>query len=446
MKLKLKRSHWATAVAATTAALAQSSGALAGDGLYFGLQGGVNQVDEQTLRIQNADFGLVPLGPDFANGTRISRIDYDNGWLAGLVMGYAFRSGLRLELDLARRENDADRQRDINGGVGGSNRNGEVSADTAMANIWLDLFKSRSIHPYIGGGYGGVRIELDDPAFRQTDLRKDRDTVGGYQAGAGIGFDLSPHWTLSLDYRYLSSEDATLKVFNAGSSSRVETDYTAQTAMATLRYYFSADEPAPPPPPPVAEAPPAAVIVPPPPADSDGDGVTDDLDQCPATPAGVKVDGVGCPLPRCKSPEPGEQVSLDGCATGDVIVLRGVNFEFDQSRLTANAQRILDGVGDSLIKAPGISIELGGHTDSLGSDEYNQRLSERRAAAVRQYLAGKGVERGRMTSRGYGESAPLADNGDEPGRESNRRVELKVTEGRAIIETPVPAAGATAAP
>lgn len=74
-------------------------------------------------------------------------------------------------------------------------------------------------------------------------------------------------------------------------------------------------------------------------------------------------------------------------------------------------------------------MELSGHTDAKGSDSYNQNLSERRAASVRQYLVGKGIASSRMTSVGHGESQPVATNETDEGRALNRRVELKVTSG-----------------
>ncbi len=147
----------------------------------------------------------------------------------------------------------------------------------------------------------------------------------------------------------------------------------------------------------------------------------------------------------CKTPAPGEVISLKGCGTGDIVVLKGVNFEFDRSRLTANAKTILDGVATELTAYPEIKIELGGHTDAKGSDEYNQALSEKRAAAVVSYVQKKGVAGDRMTSAGYGESKPVADNETDEGRELNRRVELKVTEGAAPAG-PASAATTDAAP
>ena len=182
----------------------------------------------------------------------------------------------------------------------------------------------------------------------------------------------------------------------------------------------------------VAAAEPVAAVVPvETPPDSDGDGVPDDKDQCPGTPPGTQVDAVGCPLPPppppCKTPEAGQRVDLSGCAVGDTIVLHGVNFEFDKATLTVNAKTILDGVSDSLSAAPGINVEIGGHTDSRGSDSYNERLSERRAESVMQYLIGRGIAAERMSSHGYGETTPVADNETDEGRELNRRVELKIT-------------------
>lgn len=182
------------------------------------------------------------------------------------------------------------------------------------------------------------------------------------------------------------------------------------------------------------------------PLDSDGDGVTDDLDRCPGTPAGSTVDAQGClPKPPCKSPGAGERITLAGCGAGDVVVLHGVNFEFDKARLTPNAKTILDNVADELKANPEIQVELGGYTDSRGSDAYNQKLSESRAQSVRSYLVEAGIADSRVTATGYGETAPVADNETEEGRELNRRVELKVTQGAETPAAANPAEDAAAA-
>jgi len=142
----------------------------------------------------------------------------------------------------------------------------------------------------------------------------------------------------------------------------------------------------------------------------------------------------------CRNPAPGEALSLAGCGTGDVIVLRGVNFEHDRANLTANAKTILEGVVSELTKYPAIHVEISGHTDADGSDAYNQRLSERRAAAVVQYLEQRKIAADRMSSVGYGESKPVASNDTDEGKELNRRVELRVTSGVAGAKAASPVA------
>ncbi|MBD3655174.1 MULTISPECIES: OmpA family protein [Marinobacter] len=145
-------------------------------------------------------------------------------------------------------------------------------------------------------------------------------------------------------------------------------------------------------------------------ADSDNDGVVDGVDQCPNTLEGLEVDSVGC-------------VKTDQKQT---VVLRGVTFEFNSNRLTANAKDILVRAGDALKGQPDMKVELAGHTDSVGAEAYNQQLSQQRADAVRDYLIDLGVEPDQLTARGYGESQPIRSNDTDEGRERNRRVEFNV--------------------
>jgi outer membrane protein OmpA-like peptidoglycan-associated protein len=108
------------------------------------------------------------------------------------------------------------------------------------------------------------------------------------------------------------------------------------------------------------------------------------------------------------------------------IVLRGVQFDFNQSTIRADARPILQASADILKDNPGIHIVVVGHTDSTGTEQYNQRLSVRRATAVRDYLERLGVAAKRMTIQGRGEQQPVASNATEEGRAQNRRVELLV--------------------
>jgi OOP family OmpA-OmpF porin len=141
------------------------------------------------------------------------------------------------------------------------------------------------------------------------------------------------------------------------------------------------------------------------PLDGDLDGVADGIDRCPETPPADLVDEWGC-----------SQL---------VLVLRDVHFDFDQFDLRADTRLALDRVADSLRRRPGLRIEIAGHTDSSGTEEYNMRLSLHRANAVRDYLVERGIDAGRLSAKGYGESVPVETNDTEVGQARNRRVELR---------------------
>ena len=148
--------------------------------------------------------------------------------------------------------------------------------------------------------------------------------------------------------------------------------------------------------------------------DDDGDGVNNCDDKCPGSQAGQTIGPDGCPVP----------VSID---------LKGVNFDFDKSTLRPDAVAILNEAIEILKRYPELKVEVAGHTDSKGTDAYNQALSERRARAVYDYVTSNGVDAARLTGpNGYGESRPIAPNTNEDGsdnpegRARNRRTELNV--------------------
>ena len=175
------------------------------------------------------------------------------------------------------------------------------------------------------------------------------------------------------------------------------------------------------------------------PLDSDGDGVTDDKDQCPNTPVGVKVDAAGCPLDsdgdgvtddkdQCLGTSPGVKVNQLGCPEREPIVLKGVNFAFDSAKLTQQSLAILDGTAEILTKHPDLKVAIVGHTDSIGTADYNKKLSHRRAGSVMNHLISRGVNSANLTAVGFGEEQPIASNDEVEGRTKNRRVELQPQE------------------
>ncbi len=175
------------------------------------------------------------------------------------------------------------------------------------------------------------------------------------------------------------------------------------------------------------------------PRDSDGDGVADYKDQCPNTVRGASVDANGCELDgdgdgvvdrldKCPNTRTGAQVDIAGCEIREEIKLPGVNFETNSANLLPGALSVLNDAAETLKRNPSIKVEVAGHTDSDGAAAYNEDLSSRRAESVRAFLQSRGVAADRMTSRGYGESDPIADNATAAGKAQNRRVVLRVTE------------------
>ena len=122
-------------------------------------------------------------------------------------------------------------------------------------------------------------------------------------------------------------------------------------------------------------------------------------------------------------------LGVDVTSDGQSILVNlpnGVTFPVDSSAIEPSFRPTLDDVAASLVKYPNSLIDVYGHTDSTGSDTYNQALSERRARAVADYLTSRGVAASRLRSQGFGETQPVASNLTEEGRAANRRVEIKI--------------------
>ena len=131
---------------------------------------------------------------------------------------------------------------------------------------------------------------------------------------------------------------------------------------------------------------------------------------------------VEAPPPPPPAPPPLEEPPL----VKKRIILRGVNFDFDRFDIRPESRPVLDEAISTLQENPEIQVSVQGHTDSRGTDEYNLKLSERRANAVYRYLVAGGIDPSRMDVVGFGESRPVADNSTESGRAQNRRVELMI--------------------
>ncbi|MEM8894606.1 MAG: OmpA family protein [Bacteroidota bacterium] len=125
-------------------------------------------------------------------------------------------------------------------------------------------------------------------------------------------------------------------------------------------------------------------------------------------------------------PEPIKSEYFGDIEEGDKIVLDNIYFEFDQSVLLPASYSELNELGSFLVQNPTVRIQISGHTDNIGTAEYNLRLSQDRAAAVMSYLTVNGIDQGRLVSRGFGSEYPIDTNNSEEGRSKNRRVEFEL--------------------
>ena len=246
-------------------------------------------------------------------------------------------------------------------------------------------FSDWKVRPFLAVGLGSLRhrnVSSEDSAVSMS-------------FGGGLRSQFTKHLGGSVQLLYRKDRDNETIPENS--------QYGDWILSAGLSFDFGGKEP-PPPPPPEEPAPPPP---PPPNPDLDGDGVLNEHDKCPNT-------------------RPGAVVDLDGCEVEAVIELDGVHFDFDKATLKPEAKAVLDEAAALLAKHERVVVEVAGHTDSTGPEDYNQQLSERRAMAVQDYLVEKGVRASRLSAKGYGEAMPVASNDSKEGRAENRRVELIV--------------------
>jgi OOP family OmpA-OmpF porin len=153
--------------------------------------------------------------------------------------------------------------------------------------------------------------------------------------------------------------------------------------------------------------------------DNDGDGIPDVDDACPNTPGVPGGDKPGCP-----------KKTLVVVTEKEIRITQQIQFEFNKAIIKPGiSYKILDDVAGVLVDNPKIRLEVQGHTDNVGADAYNMRLSQSRAEAVRAYLVTHGVDAARLAARGYGFHQPLVPNSTDANRALNRRVQFIRTEG-----------------
>ncbi|WP_313956326.1 OmpA family protein [Aliarcobacter cryaerophilus] len=320
----------------------------------------------------NSDYKyeITPLiGGGLGEGNHSLERNYAN---AGLALGFNQSEDSlidQFELGFLRTVQDVDGKNSV--------RNQDTSITRVFGNLVKDYGLTTDLSLYALAGLG---VEFFDNEL--TKHQKD-GLFGNY--GVGLKYQLTDAMALKFDLRHLIS---------------------AQNGDSTLLYNFGLAIPfgekaakvAP-----VAVAAPVAAKAAP--KDSDGDGVIDELDQCPDTMRGAKVDSVGCMT----------------------LINLNVNFDTAKSEIKDIYGTRIHDFAKVMNTDKKLKADIEGHTDSVGSDKYNQKLSERRAASVVKALTELGVEKSRLKAVGYGESKPIASNETVEGRAENRRVHAVMT-------------------
>ncbi len=279
---------------------------------------------------------------------------------------------------------------------GANSRVGQVDVMPPTLSVNWHFNPNGVWRPYVGAGVNYTLFSGEETrgALSGSDLSLD-DSIG---AAGQVGIDVGErNWFFNAVVRYIDmGSDIELDGADLGSI-----DINPWVYGVHVGYRFGSVTPA------AVAAPVAAPPPPPPPppakcADTDADGVCDEADKCPGTPAGTKVDSVGCPLEQTLK----------------------LLFDFDSAELRAESITELERVVKFMGDVPFAKAMVEGHTDSVGAEAYNQALSDRRAKSVFDYLSSRGVDPARLSSVGHGELKPIADNTTAEGRQLNRRVML----------------------
>ncbi len=327
----------------------------------------------------------------------------DGGVGAGLYLGTALRRFPGWHTELSANWNELERD-----GAGGSDQIYQLGVDLLRRFAWTP-----ELTPYAVGGL----------AASYEEIRGDSSTQPSLGLGAGLLWRLPlPAWSLRLDARALAQENDYESAGMSDSGRALLVDGRFGLGLqwnSGVQTVATSD-------------------------DADRDGVPDGQDLCPDSLPDAQVDATGCEalsladadgdgvpdrMDSCPGTPRGTVVNASGCGTEAEVQLRGVNFEFDSDRLTPQAREVLLPIAELLRGGlKDIRIEIAGHTDARGDDDYNRALSARRAWSVKNFLVEHGVATGRLIATGYGASRPVADNATEEGRAENRRVVFRVVD------------------
>lgn len=275
----------------------------------------------------------------------------------------------------------------------------ETNAITGDLDFMYYLVPCESISPYVFGGVGGNYRMLTN--YYTTTLDENA-IVMQFNVGAGLEWCLDEDWKLTTEFGYhqtgnSSFDGAVIAGEQSGSDSYIGLNLG-------LLYFLDKGEPSK-----------YCQLY---------TGITQD--QKDMTDYNKIEDMIKAHIPKEVTKEIVVERAPKASAVSEKWVLVGNNFEFNSAHLTAESYPMLYDAAKAMLKNPDMKIVIEGYTDNIGSESYNKGLSERRANTVKNYLTSKGIDSGRITISGKGESNPVADNGTADGRAMNRRIEFKM--------------------
>jgi OOP family OmpA-OmpF porin len=336
-------------------------------GFYVGAGAGVNWLMESDVELSGQFRGAFP--------NRTGNVEFSTGYVGVISVGYGYGNGFRAEIEGSYRANEVDSASGFTGTLTTPVRSsGDAYSYGIMVNALydFDMGASSFFHPYLGIGIGAQVHHYDSVTTRGANgagvFLNDGEWLFAYQAIAGASFPIAsvPGLSITAEYRFMGTQEASIEARTATSPNVVtrgsaNVDNFNHSLLIGLRYAFG--------------------VTPPPPA----------------------------PAPAA-APAPARTFL--------------VFFDFDRADLTDRARQIIAEAATNSQRAGTTRIEVSGHADTVGTPQYNQALSVRRANAVAAELERRGVARSAMTIQGFGFTRPLVPTGPQVREPQNRRVEI----------------------
>jgi len=349
-----------TLASATALALFSAPSFAQDEGFYIGVGGGLNAVHSGDI-----------------DGTGFSDdVNTDEGFVGAGTVGYKYGNGFRNELELGYRHNNLDEIEDVRA-------SGDTEVYSAMVNLLFDLnITDHNIDTYVGAGAGGAFIRHDNVGLTQGTRLDDTDFVPAVQGIAGLSYALNEKADVFLNYQYFHAIDPN---FKNEANTKVDADYSSSSLMVGLKLNLS-------------------------------DGTPMRKVERPSD----LVDSAYDPVVVADTGFSDAPMNLEAPISRTYIVF----FDLNDTRVTPDAQAVLAQAAQDAQSGAAVSIQVVGHADASGSDNYNQQLSQRRAYSVVQQLASMGVDTNAMDTIARGESDLLVPTADGVKEAQNRRVEV----------------------